>query len=130
MLKHHGNHGLSDEFRLTPPGGGMGSKFSRLADPQGCASCGNRHPCIALLSIVGIYPVGTQRLRELRWRVSCVSIVSMGEMAVSHIQSPVPNGNQQRIVHLSYPCRQLGAMSVLGACMDTNDGKYTTIRFD
>lgn len=46
--------------------------------------------------------VGTQRLRELRWRVSCASIVSMGEMAVSHIQSPVPNGNQKRIVHLPY----------------------------
>lgn len=52
---------------------------------------------------VGIYSVGVHRLRELRWRVSCVSIVSMGEMAVSHIQSPVPNGNQQRIVHLPYP---------------------------
>ena len=42
----------------------------------------NREPCIALSSAVGIYSVAVRQLREMRWRVSCVSIVSMGEMAV------------------------------------------------
>lgn len=75
----------------------LGSLLNIFASGRSARLCfnGNRVHAFALLSVFGIYSVGTRRLRELRWRVSCVIIVSMGEMVVSHIQSPVPNGNQQ-----------------------------------
>lgn len=104
----------------------VGTTFNIFASGRSARLCSNGNRAHALLFGAWLVSIRLgQRLRELRWRVSCASIVSMGEMVVSHIQSPVPYGSQQRILHLPYPCRQLGAMSVLGACMDTYDGKYT-----
>ena len=41
-------------------------------------------------------------MRELRWRVSGFTIVSMGEMAASRIHSPLPDGSRQLVERLPY----------------------------